>query len=67
MYKKLKLPTRILPREYQDYCNEAYGYSNYYWLQITHLDYHYSRNETQIPVIRSLYSQWTFFQVYFLI
>jgi hypothetical protein len=39
MCKKLKLPSGILPEEYQDYCHEAYGYSDHYWLQITHLDY----------------------------
>jgi hypothetical protein len=60
--KKLKLSSGILPEEYQDYCNEAYGYSDHYWLLITQLDYHYSRNKTRLPVIWSLYSQRTLFQ-----
>jgi hypothetical protein len=55
--KKLKLASRILLEEYQNYCNKAYGYSDHNWLRITHLDYHYSRNETRLPVIGSLYSQ----------
>jgi hypothetical protein len=63
--KKLNLPPRILPEEYQDYCNKDYGYSNYYWLRITHLEYHYSRNETQLLVVRSLFSQRTLFRVSF--
>jgi hypothetical protein len=63
--RKLKLPSGILPEEYQDYCNKSYGYSDYYCLWITHLDYHYSRNKTWLPVIRSLYSQRTLFQVTF--
>jgi hypothetical protein len=54
--KKLKLPNGISPEKYQDYCNKAYGYSDFYWLQISHLDYHYSRNKTQLPVVRSLYT-----------
>jgi hypothetical protein len=63
--KKLKFPSRILPEAYQDYCNKAYGYSKSYWYRMTHLDYHYSRNKTQLPVVRSLYSQWTLFRVAF--
>jgi hypothetical protein len=62
--KKLKLPSGI-PQEYQDCCNKSYGYSDYYWLQITHLDNHYSRNKTRLPVVRSLYSQRTLFRVSF--
>jgi hypothetical protein len=65
--KKLKLQSGILPEKYQDYCNEAYGYSDHYWLWITYLDSHYSRNETRLPLNRSLYSQRTLFQVSFLI
>jgi hypothetical protein len=60
--KKLKLPSGIFPEAYQDYCNKAY---DYYWLQITHLDYHCIRNKTRLPVVRSLYSQRTLFRVSF--
>jgi hypothetical protein len=63
--KKLKLPPGILPEAHQEYCNKAYCYSDYYWLRITYLDYHYRRNETRIPVVRSLYRQRTLFRVYF--
>jgi hypothetical protein len=62
---KFKLPSGILTQPYQDYCNEAYSYSDYYWLQITHLDYRCSRDETRLPIVRSLYSQLTLYWVSF--
>jgi hypothetical protein len=62
---KLDIPCVVLPEKYQEYRIENYGYADLYQLQITHLDYHFSTNETQLPVLRSLFSQQTLFRVSF--
>jgi hypothetical protein len=59
-FPRLDIPCVVLPEKYQEYRIENYGYSASYRLQITHLDYHYSRYETRF---RSLFSQRTLFWV----
>jgi hypothetical protein len=67
IFPKLDIPCVVLPKKlkYQEYRIENNGYAYLYRLRITLLNYHYSTNKTQLPVLRSLFSQRTLFRVSF--
>jgi hypothetical protein len=64
--EKLDIPCVVLPEKYQEYRIRNYGYANLYRLQFSYWDYHLSRYDTQLPILRSLFSQPTLFWVSFL-